>query len=102
MILEYKDKNNYKHTLVINNENLNQVLRDARDEGADEVKDTETGRVYIMRRPNQEEIKEYMELHNGDEVGLNDKWSLEDAEHYLLLSDKYYYLSLPDFTPIKD
>jgi len=45
--------------------------------------------------PTKEEIKEYMELHNADEVGQNrfllyDKWTLEDAEYHLLLSDKYY------------
>ena len=40
-----------------------------------------------MNKPSKEE----MFLHNNDEVGLNDKWSFEDAEYYLLLSDKYYY-----------
>ncbi len=39
--------------------------------------------------PTKEEIKEYMELHNNDEVGQVDKWTMEDAEYHLLLSDKY-------------
>ena len=43
------------------------------------------------KKPTEEEIRQEMELHNADEVGQNDKWSLEDAEYYLLLSDKYYY-----------
>lgn len=43
-----------------------------------------------MKKPTQEEIRKYMELHNNDEVGQDDKWTLEDAEYHLLLSDKYY------------
>lgn len=42
-------------------------------------------------KPTKEEIREEMELHNADEVGqLYGKWTLEDAEYHLLLSDKYY------------
>ena len=44
-----------------------------------------------MKKPTKEEIKNYMELHNNDEVGENNQWDMEDAEHNLLLSDKYYY-----------
>ena len=40
--------------------------------------------------PTPEEIKEYMEAHNADEVGGNDKWDYEEAEYHLLLSDKYH------------
>ena len=40
--------------------------------------------------PSEEEIKEEMELHNADEVGIDNQWSYEDAEYHLLLSDKYY------------
>lgn len=44
-----------------------------------------------MIKPSREEIREYMELHNGDEVGIGNEWSMEEAEYYLLLEDKYYY-----------
>ena len=37
----------------------------------------------------ESEIREYMELHNADEVGINNQWTIEDAEYFLLLSDKY-------------
>ena len=43
-----------------------------------------------MNKPTKKEIEQEMLLHNNDEVGLNDKWTFEDAEYYLLLSDKYY------------
>lgn len=43
-----------------------------------------------MSQPTKQEIKEYMELHNDDEVGINNQWDMEDAEYHLLLSDKYY------------
>jgi len=39
--------------------------------------------------PSQEEIREYMELHNADEVGEGDQWDMEDSEYNLLLGDKY-------------
>jgi len=41
-------------------------------------------------KPTDEEIKEYMILHNEDEVGINNQWTLEEAEYHLLLSDKYH------------
>lgn len=41
--------------------------------------------------PSKEEIQEEMELHNQDEAGIDNQWTLEDAEYHLLLSDKYYY-----------
>lgn len=41
--------------------------------------------------PSNEEIILEMELHNADEVGIDNQWDYEDAEYYLLLSDKYYY-----------
>lgn len=40
-------------------------------------------------KPSNKEIQEYMELHNEDEVGIDNQWTFEDAEYYLLLSDKY-------------
>jgi hypothetical protein len=40
--------------------------------------------------PSKEEITKEMNLHNNDEVGLNNKWTFEDTEYFLLLSDKYY------------
>ena len=43
------------------------------------------------KTPSKEEIKEYMELHNNDEIGINNKWDMKEAEYYLLLDDKYYY-----------
>lgn len=39
--------------------------------------------------PSKEEIEEEMNLHNEDEVGIDNQWSFEDAEYHLLLSDKY-------------
>ena len=41
--------------------------------------------------PSREEILEEMELHNADEVGIDNQWTYDDAEYHLLLSDKYYY-----------
>lgn len=41
--------------------------------------------------PSREEILQEMELHNNDEVGIDNQWSYEDAEYHLMLSDKYYY-----------
>jgi len=43
-----------------------------------------------MEKPDKEEIKEYMRSHNEDEVGENNQWDMEEAEYYLLNSDKYY------------
>ena len=40
--------------------------------------------------PTKDEIQQEMELHNADEVGIDNQWTLEDAEYHLLLSDKYY------------
>lgn len=40
--------------------------------------------------PSKEEILEEMELHNNDEVGIDNQWTYEDAEYHLLLSDKYH------------
>ena len=40
--------------------------------------------------PTREEIKQYMELHNADEVGEDDPWDMETAEYHLLLSDEYH------------
>lgn len=39
----------------------------------------------------REEVLELMELHNNDEVGIDNQWDYEEAEYQLLLSDKYYY-----------
>jgi len=39
--------------------------------------------------PDEEEITEYMELHNADESGEDSQWTYEDAEYHLLLSDEY-------------
>ena len=44
--------------------------------------------------PSKQEIEEYMELHNNDEVGENDPWDYEDAEYHLLLSDEYHHVNL--------
>ena len=43
-----------------------------------------------MKKPSKEEINEEMDLHNADEVGIDNQWTFEDAEYHLLLSDKYY------------
>ena len=45
-------------------------------------------------KPSLKEIREYMELHNNDEVGIDSQWTMEDAEYHLLLDDKYYYKNL--------
>lgn len=41
--------------------------------------------------PTEEEVKYYMELHNADEVGIDDQWDMETALYYLLLDDEWYY-----------
>ena len=47
-------------------------------------------KVITEEVPSPEEIQEEMELHNADEAGAGDsRWSYEDAEYHLLLSDKY-------------
>ena len=47
--------------------------------------------------PSDDEVKEYMELHNNDEVGQGDNaWDFEEAKRQLLLDDKYYYLNNPE------
>ena len=45
---------------------------------------------YNLRKLFNADIKEYMNLHNSDEVGINNKWTFDEAEYHLLLSDKYY------------
>jgi len=40
--------------------------------------------------PEKDEIQDYMERHNADEAGIGNQWTFEDAEYYLLLSDKYH------------
>ena len=45
--------------------------------------------ISTNRIPTKEEIIEEMELHNSDEVGINNQWTFEDAEYHLILSDKY-------------
>ena len=45
---------------------------------------------YTTLIPTKEEILEEMELHNNDEVGIDNQWTYADAEYYLRLSDKYY------------
>lgn len=42
------------------------------------------------RLPTQAEILEEMELHNADEVGIDNQWTYDEAEYHLLLSDKFY------------
>ena len=44
----------------------------------------------VEETPSKEEILEEMELHNNDEVGINNQWDYEEAEYHLLLSDKYH------------
>ena len=41
--------------------------------------------------PTKEEIREYRDSHNNDEVGVGNQWTMEEAEYHLLLDDKYYY-----------
>lgn len=43
------------------------------------------------KMPTKAEILEEMNLHNADEVGIDNQWDFEEAEYHLLLSDKYYY-----------
>lgn len=43
--------------------------------------------------PTKQEIEDYMELYNDDQVGLNNGTiDMEEAEYQLLNSDKYHYL----------
>jgi hypothetical protein len=44
-----------------------------------------------MLTPTKQEIKEYMELYNDDEIGKDDPITMEEAEYLLLNEDKYYY-----------
>ncbi len=44
---------------------------------------------WYKQTPDKEEIQQEMELHNADEVGINNQWTFEDAEYHLLLSDEY-------------
>ena len=45
----------------------------------------------MSKEPTKEEIREYKDLHNNDEVGVGNQWTMEEAEYHLLLDDKYYY-----------
>lgn len=38
--------------------------------------------------PTKKEIIEYMELHNDDEVGIDNQWTFEEAEYFLLLDEE--------------
>lgn len=41
--------------------------------------------------PSDDEVREYMELHNADAVGQGENaWTMEDALYHLELSGKYY------------
>lgn len=53
--------------------------------------DFDVEKIVKNKVPTKSEILEEMELHNNDEVGIDNQWTYEDAEYYLLLSDKYYY-----------
>jgi hypothetical protein len=44
----------------------------------------------MSNTPSKEEITQEMELHNADEVGIDNQWTFDDAEYHLLLSDKYH------------
>jgi len=44
----------------------------------------------MKRAPTKEEIKDYMERHNADEVGIGDQWDLEEAEYFLLFEDEFH------------
>ena len=41
--------------------------------------------------PTKEEVREYRDSHNNDEIGKNYKITLEEAEYALQNSDNYYY-----------
>jgi len=34
---------------------------------------------------NTKDIIEYMNLHNNDEVGINNQWTYDDAEYFYIL-----------------
>jgi hypothetical protein len=42
-------------------------------------------------KPTTQQIIDYMELHNADEVGINNQWDFEDAEYFLQFEDEFYY-----------
>jgi len=44
----------------------------------------------VQIKPTPDEIQLEMDLHNNDEVGVNNQWTYADAEYHLLLSDKYH------------
>lgn len=44
-----------------------------------------------MKQPTKEEVREYMELYNNDEIGIGNPIDFETAECMLLNEDKYYY-----------
>ena len=44
----------------------------------------------MKKTPSKKEIKEYMDLHNADEAGVDNQWDFTHAEYHLLLSDKYH------------
>jgi hypothetical protein len=46
--------------------------------------------------PTQDEIREFMEAYNGDEVGIDNLIDMEEAEYLLLNSDEFYYKNLND------
>lgn len=44
----------------------------------------------MIKKPTVEEVKDYMERHNNDEVGQGGNvWTYEDAEYHLLLDDEF-------------
>jgi hypothetical protein len=44
----------------------------------------------LTNSPSKDEIIQEMNLHNADEVGIDNQWTYADAEYHLLLSDKYH------------
>ena len=41
------------------------------------------------KQPTKKEIEQEMNLHNEDEVGIDNQWTFEETKYFLLLSDKY-------------
>lgn len=44
----------------------------------------------IQEIPTDEEVEHYRQLHNADEVGINDQWNTKQARYYLELDDEWY------------
>lgn len=52
--------------------------------------------------PSDNEVREYMELHNADEAGEDNQWTMEDARYHLELDDEWYYKRQSKIISVED